>query len=200
MKHTLLSSLVFTALMAGTGVLRAADTVATDSLAQPSATSTTSPASAVGTAPVLAGTTAGTGTTATDVSVRRPLSQALSSNEKNLEKNPDSKGLLNARERLLRNQAKIEERRAARQGNVEAVETDDDTALTRQQRFDAKQAKREEHFERKQEKREAHFERKQLERTAKAERPEKVERAEKVERPEKVERAEKVERPEKQGR
>jgi len=52
--------------------------------------------------------------TSDSTSTRKPLDQGISSVEKNLEKNPDNKGLRNAKERLQENQERFEARKAER--------------------------------------------------------------------------------------
>ena len=69
-------------------------------------------AAALGAALLIGGThlalAAGTSSTTTTATPQQPLSQALTSVDKNLDKNLDNPGLRNAKERLERNQARIE--------------------------------------------------------------------------------------------
>ena len=109
---------------------------------------------------------------------KEPLAQSSTSVEKNVTRDPDSKGLNNASNRLEANQDKIEAKRAAKA----------------ERRLE--KAKKAEKLE-KAEKAEKMEKAEKVEKMEKAERPEKVERVEKAERPEKVERVEKVDRPEK---
>ena len=103
---------------------------------------------------------------------KEPLAQSSTSVEKNVTRDPDSKGLNNASNRLEANQDKIEAKRAAKA----------------QRRLE--KAKKAEKIE----------EAKKAEKIEKAEKAEKAEKMEKAERPEKVERVEKAERPEKVDR
>ena len=109
---------------------------------------------------------------------KEPLAQSSTSVEKNVTRDPDSKGLNNASNRLEANQDKIEAKRAAK------AERRLEKAKKAEKMEEAKKAEKMEKAEK-------------VEKMEKAERPEKVERVEKAERPEKVERVEKVDRPEK---
>ena len=118
---------------------------------------------------------------------KEPLAQSSTSVEKNVTRDPDSKGLNNASNRLEANQDKIEAKRAAKaQRRLEK-------AKKAEKMEEAKKAEKIE----KAEKAEKMEKAEKVEKMEKAERPEKVERVEKAERPEKVERVEKVDRPEK---
>ena len=119
--------------------------------------------------------------TATTSTTKEPLAQSSTSVEKNVIRDPDSKGLNNASNRLEANQDKIEAKRAAK-------------AERRLEK--AKKAEKLEKAEKAEEAEKAE----KMEEAEKAEKMEKMEKAEKMEkteRPEKVERVEKVERPEK---
>lgn len=63
----------------------------------------------------------------TSTTAAKPLDQGISSVDKNLQRDPDNKGLQTASERLKRNQRRIEEQRAARDQRVDDA---------RAQRFD----------------------------------------------------------------
>lgn len=116
------------------------------------------------------GSTDAEGTT----TAKRPLSQALSSVEKNLENNPDNPGLLNAQSVLLRNQAKIE----GRSLGDDDVGTDDIATerLSKSDKLEAKQARREAQFDRKTERMESRVARVEKVERVKVERPEKQEK------------------------
>ena len=118
---------------------------------------------------------------------KEPLAQSSTSVEKNVTRDPDSKGLNNASNRLEANQDKIEAKRAAK------AERRLEKAKKAEKMEEAKKAEKIE----KAEKAEKMEKAEKVEKMEKAERPEKVERVEKAERPEKVERVEKVDRPEK---
>ena len=125
--------------------------------------------------------------TATTSTTKEPLAQSSTSVEKNVTRDPDSKGLNNASNRLEANQDKIEAKRAAK------AERRLEKAKKAEKMEEAKKAEKME----KAEKAEKIEKAEKVEKMEKAERPEKVERVEKAERPEKVERVEKVDRPEK---
>ncbi len=113
---------------------------------------------------------------------KEPLAQSSTSVEKNVTRDPDSKGLNNASNRLEANQDKIEAKRAAKaQRRLEK-------AKKAEKMEEAKKAEKIE----KAEKAEKMEKAEKVEKMEKAERPEKVERVEKAERPEKVDRPEKV--------
>ena len=120
--------------------------------------------------------------TATTSTTKEPLAQSSTSVEKNVIRDPDSKGLNNASNRLEANQDKIEAKRAAKaQRRLEK-------AKKAEKMEEAKKAEKIE----KAEKAEKMEKAEKVEKMEKAERPEKVERVEKAERPEKVDRPEKV--------
>ena len=134
--------------------------------------------------------------TATTSTTKEPLAQSSTSVEKNVTRDPDSKGLNNASNRLEANQDKIEAKRAAK------AERRLEKAKKAEKMEEAKKAEKMEKAEKaekmeKAEKAEKIEKAEKVEKMEKAERPEKVERVEKAERPEKVERVEKVDRPEK---
>ena len=104
---------------------------------------------------------------------KEPLAQSSTSVEKNVTRDPSSKGLNNASNRLEANQDKIEAKRAAKA----------------ERRLE--KAKKAEKLE-KAEKMEKAEKVEKMEKMEKAERPEKIERVEKVERVERVDRPEKV--------
>ena len=119
---------------------------------------------------------------------KEPLAQSSTSVEKNVTRDPDSKGLNNASNRLEANQDKIEAKRAAKaQRRLEK-------AKKAEKMEEAKKAEKIEKAEKaeKMEKAEKAEKMEKVEKMEKAERPEKVERVEKAERPEKVDRPEKV--------
>ena len=113
---------------------------------------------------------------------KEPLAQSSTSVEKNVTRDPDSKGLNNASNRLEANQDKIEAKRAAK------AERRLEKAKKAEKMEEAKKAEKIE----KAEKAEKMEKAEKVEKMEKAERPEKVERVEKAERPEKVDRPEKV--------
>lgn len=114
----------------------------------------------------------GTASAANTTASTGPLNQAISSVDKNLDKNPENPGLRTAAQRLERNKERLD----AKERETEKTE-------------------RHERHHTRIEKTERHARIEKVERAEKIERPEKAERPEKVERPE-VERPEKVERPE----
>ena len=125
--------------------------------------------------------------TATTSTTKEPLAQSSTSVEKNVTRDPDSKGLNNASNRLEANQDKIEAKRAAK------AERRLEKAKKAEKMEEAKKAEKMEEAKKAEKMEKAE----KVEKMEKAERPEKVERVEKAERPEKVERVEKVDRPEK---
>jgi len=63
---------------------------------------------------------------AADSTAKKPLDQAIESIDKNLAKDPDNKGLLNAAERLQTNKERYEQKRAAQ--NAKRLEHSGDRA------------------------------------------------------------------------
>ena len=120
--------------------------------------------------------------TATTSTTKEPLAQSSTSVEKNVTRDPDSKGLNNASNRLEANQDKIEAKRAAKaERRLEKAKKAEkmEKAKKAEKMEEAKTAEKMEKAEK-------------VEKMEKTERPEKVERVEKAERPEKVDRPEKV--------
>ena len=99
--------------------------------------------------------------TATTSTTKEPLAQSSTSVEKNVTRDPDSKGLNNASNRLEANQDKIEAKRAAK------AERRLEKAKKAEKMEKAKKAEKIEKVEK-------------IEKMEKAERPEKVERPEKL--------------------
>lgn len=107
----------------------AAQTFAADATTGSTAPATGTTATITGTTSTTTGTTAtATVTTApalsaisTTTATKQPISQGLKSVAKNLEKDPDNKGLQNAQQRLLENQERQETHRLDQQARVETV-------------------------------------------------------------------------------
>lgn len=95
-----------------------AGTTTTGTTATTTGTTTTSSTTTTGS------TTTATGTVTATTTTRQPIAQGLSSVRKNLERDPDNKGLQNAEQRLTANMARQELHRTEREQRVETAKAE----------------------------------------------------------------------------